>query len=216
MKTKAAAYREAVKVGGFSLPSKMPCHSYSIPAAFCKVGAELAKIAGTPCAICYAKKGRYVFPVVQAAMMRRYESLNRFDWVNVMAACINRLEGDSLGSGFFRWHDSGDLQSVDHLAAIVRVCTLTPSVKHWLPTRERLIVREYLNNSGTIPGNLCVRFSGNKVDHPTASAPAPCTRSEISTDASKATCPAPKQGGSCLDCRACWDRETEVVTYRAH
>jgi hypothetical protein len=47
-----------------SNPGKMPWLSYSIPASTCKLGAALAKVKGTVCNICYAKKGRYVFPIV--------------------------------------------------------------------------------------------------------------------------------------------------------
>ena len=37
---------------------------------------------------------------------------------------------------YFRWHDSGDVQDLDHLRRIYEVCKLTPDVQHWMPTRE--------------------------------------------------------------------------------
>ena len=64
-------------VGGLSRPSKMPGWGYSIPAIYCKMGAILSKIPGAVCRFCYAKKGRYIFPVVQAAMERRFRALDK-------------------------------------------------------------------------------------------------------------------------------------------
>ena len=76
-------------VGGFSAPSKMPCHGFSIPAKYCKVGSILRKVKGTACSFCYALKGRYVFPVVQNALERRFNKLNDPQWVDAMADAIN-------------------------------------------------------------------------------------------------------------------------------
>ena len=43
---------------------------------------------------------------------------------------------DRFGEPYHRWFDAGDLADVAMLKAIVRVCELTPTIKHWLPTRE--------------------------------------------------------------------------------
>jgi len=40
------------------------------------------------------------------------------------------------------------------------------------------------------------------------------TVSEVAT--AEASCPSSKQGGKCLDCRACWNREQFVVSYLKH
>src|SRR3954465_7511750 len=113
--------------GGLSNPSKMPGHGYSLPAKECKTGAKLAKIPGTTCHNCYALKGRYSFPNVQNALYRRLESLKDPKWVEAMVTQIKSSEDK-----YFRWHDSGDLQSVEHLQLITQVCLQTPKVKHWL------------------------------------------------------------------------------------
>jgi len=57
--------------GTLSKPSKMPGWSYGIPAKECKTGSKLAKIPGTVCHGCYALKGCYLFPNVQAAQYKR-------------------------------------------------------------------------------------------------------------------------------------------------
>jgi hypothetical protein len=119
-------------VGGLSKPSKMPGWAYGIPARECKTGSKLVKVKGSTCEGCYALKGCYVFPVVQAAQYKRLDSIKHPGWVKAMTALIN-----SKKSKFFRWHDSGDVQSVKHLAKIFEVCRRSPDVQHWMPTAKR-------------------------------------------------------------------------------
>ena len=69
-----------MQVGSLSNPSKMPGFGYSTPAKDCQTGSKLAEIVNSICSICYAKKGRYVFPNVQNAMQYRLDSLNKIDW----------------------------------------------------------------------------------------------------------------------------------------
>ena len=64
-------------VGGLSAPGKMPCKSFSISAFLCQTGGRLSKILGSVCAMCYARKGRYMFANVQAALARRMTVLAR-------------------------------------------------------------------------------------------------------------------------------------------
>lgn len=201
MKTK-----EAIQITGtLSKPSKMPGFAYGLPAKECKTGAKLAKVQGSTCSGCYALKGCYVFKVVQAAQYKRLESINDERWTTAMAAQIN-----SKKSKYFRWHDSGDVQSPEHLFKIFEVCKLTPAVKHWMPTREAWTKKyEHL-----APANLTIRFSATMVDQ---EAPASWRNtSTVTTDPAQATCPAPKQDNACGDCRACWDPNIKNVAYLAH
>ena len=201
------------KVGGFSAPSKMPCHGYSIPASRCKTGRKMRKVAGSICAICYALKGRYGFPNVQNALERRFKTIKGKRWVSDMVAAINRVEQ----SGFFRWHDSGDLQNLSHFGNICAIARLTPSIKYWLPTREYGMVREFIEKGGIIPDNLTVRFSALMVDGPAPETLAKRCGVQVSgACASAFTCPASKQGNVCGTCRACWSREVFNVTYKTH
>ena len=201
------------KVGGLSAPSKMPCHGYSIPAARCKTGRKMRKVAGSICAICYALKGRYSFAPVQNALERRFKTIRGKSWVSDMVAAINKVER----SGFFRWHDSGDLQSLSHFGNICAIARLTPNVKYWLPTREYGMVREFIEKGGIIPANLTVRFSALMVDGPAPETLAKRLGVQVSgACASAFTCPASKQGNVCGSCRACWNKETFNVTYKTH
>jgi hypothetical protein len=197
---------EALKiVGGLSKPSKMPGWAYGIPAAECKTGKKLVNVTGSTCEGCYANKGCYVFPVVQAAQYRRLKSIKTPQWVRAMVALIN-----SKKSKFFRWHDSGDVQDLKHLRKIFAVCRMTPDTKHWLPTREAW-VKPYLNEA---PDNLVVRFSMPMVDQE-AAASWPNT-STVVTDKTKKTCAAPDQDNECKDCRACWDKSVKNIAYYKH
>ena len=108
---------EALKlVGGLSKPSKMPGWAYGIPAKECKTGTILREIKNSTCEKCYALKGCYVFKVVQAAQYRRLDSIKHPLWVHAMASLIN-----SKKSKCFRWHDSGDVQDLKHLAKSCKV-----------------------------------------------------------------------------------------------
>ena len=171
--------------GTLSKPSKMPGWAYGIPAKECKVGSKLAKIPGTVCHGCYALKGCYVFPNVQAAQYKRLDSITDPRWVQAMAAQILRHK-----SKWFRWHDSGDIQSLKHLAKIFKVARLTPDVNHWLPTREAW-VKPYL---GRAPKNLVIRFSMPMVDQPAAES---WSHTSTVVSGSGRTCPAPDQNNAC-------------------
>lgn len=203
---------------GLSAPSKMPGYGYGLPARECGTGSKLRAVTGSTCSGCYAMKGRYVFPEVQAALYRRLEAIEKPLWAPVMAELIGRRK-----QTYFRWHDSGDLQSVAHLAAIVEVCNLTPSVRHWLPTREYRIVSEYVESGGTIPPNLNVRLSAHMIGGHTPTFPRLQGLVTVSTVSRAADdypgahhCPAPTQGNQCGDCRACWDRGVSQVDYHVH
>jgi len=195
---------EALKlVGGLSKPSKMPGWAYGLPAKECKTGSKLVKVEGSTCHGCYALKGCYVFKVVQEAQYRRLASTKHPLWVGAMALLIN-----SKKSKYFRWHDSGDVQDEAHLLKIFAVCKLTPSVKHWMPTREAWVKR-FLPLK---PHNLIIRFSAPMVDQA-----APSSWPHTSTVVTSGrTCPAPTQDNECKDCRACWDPTVKNVAYGQH
>jgi hypothetical protein len=203
-------------VGSLSAPSKMPCSGYSIPAKECKVGSRLTDVENSTCSGCYALKGRYVFPNVQNAMYNRYNSLmNDIDlWEKNMITYIGKYrKGDKR---YFRWHDSGDLQSINHLSAINNIALSLDGVQFWLPTREIKIVRTWQKIYGQFAPNLIVRISAHMNDaqpnhNITGYASGVIDKNQ---DLLGSKCPAPNQGNECLDCRACWT--TETVLYHKH
>jgi|TARA_B100001093_G_C26476600_1_gene862957 hypothetical protein len=202
MKVKEAA----AITGSMTRTSKMPGLSYSLPAWECKTGAKLRKIKNSVCAGCYALKGNYTrYPAIKAAQYVRLKAITDPRWVDSMVAQIKRQK-------FFRWHDAGDIQSMDHLNKIFEVCKLTPETRHWMPTREAQFLNQIKPEA--VPKNLIIRMSSHMIDQK------PVTfwpwTSTVTSKKEGASCPAPKQGGKCGSCRSCWDRNTPNVEYGKH
>lgn len=216
--------------GGLSCPEKMPGYAWGIPAARCHRGSKLRVKEGTVCSTCYACKGRYRFTGVEAAYERRYQgykNIRKDVWFEAMATDIL---SKCRKVPFFRWFDSGDLQDEDMLWNIVDVVSVAPLVNFWMSTREKGIVKRFIDSKvKPIPANLVIRVSADMIDGPP---PAGFTHtSTVSSVHSKedwatlvnhgATsdnhhCPAPLQGNVCGTCRACWDPAVKNVTYRRH
>ena len=197
--------------GSLGYPSKMPGTSYGISAHACITGAKLVGVAGSVCHGCYALRNNYNYSSVRTAHEKRLKSISGAGWSGAIAFLINRS-----GEIFHRWHDSGDLQSVEHLTKICAVAALTPKVKHWLPTRELGIVKTYQAQGGKIPANLVVRVSATMVDGPATHAwPHTSGVHTVATDGLR-VCPAPKQNNKCGACRACWSKEVAHVSYHKH
>ena len=190
-------------VGGLSKPSKMPGWSIGIPAKECKTGKKLRQIKNSVCEGCYALKGCYVFKVVQEAQYKRLEAISHPDWVLAMATLINSKKPD-----VFRWHDSGDVQDVQHLEKIFEVCRLTSNKKHWMPTREAWI-KDHMHKA---PANLVVRFSSPMIDQ----GPVKSWANTSTVSTKSRSCPAPDNNNECGSCRACWDPLVKNIEYGKH
>ena len=200
--------KEAKKItGSMTRTKKMPGLSYSLPAWECQVGKKLRKVKGSVCSGCYALKGNYTrYPAIKAAQYYRLASLMDPRWTTAMVAQIKRQK-------FFRWHDAGDIQSVQHLKNIMEVCNQTPQVRHWLPTRE--VKYTSLMDPEVVPKNLKIVLSDHMNDQSRGVSWWPYT-SGVSTTPGAVTCPSSKQGNKCLSCRKCWDRDTKRVIYGKH
>jgi hypothetical protein len=230
----------AEKVGGLSAPSKMPWYGFSTPAARCKTGGRLRQVAGSVCHGCYAHKGNYAWPNVKESLENRLAILLD-DPVRWVVDMVDAIKARALRFAptpadpwpAFRWHDSGDLQSAAHLGFIAQVARLTgrvrladgrsKAVRHWLPTREYAFVGEFFSAGGTLPPNLVVRLSAHMIDGPAPLALARkygLTVSGVHTKAGPpegaSACPAYDTGGKCLQCRNCWDKAVEFVSYPKH
>ena len=194
--------KEAKQItGSLTRTSKMPGLSYSLPAWECKTGSKLRKVKGSVCSACYALKGNYTrYKAIKAAQYDRLEKIKNSLWVAAMVVQVKRQK-------YFRWHDAGDVQDLDHLKKIYSVCRLTPEVKHWMPTREAWIK----NHLDSKPANLVIRFSPPMIGQRNDTWP----NSSMVVETG-ATCPAPKQNNSCGDCRQCWDPLVKVVSYGKH
>ena len=108
--------KEAKRItGSLTRTSKMPGLSYSLPAWECKTGSKLRKIKGSVCASCYALKGNYTrYKAIKAAQYVRLKALKDTKWIAAMVAQIIRQK-------YFRWHDAGDIQSMEHLLSLIHI-----------------------------------------------------------------------------------------------
>lgn len=202
-----------------SKTSKMPCPSFALPAGDkCLTGRRLIAVEGSVCKSCYARKGPSVFPNSLSVRMENWRittaalrhKSKRKQWIETLTSLIQ-----ASGTAWFRWHDSGDLLSAQHLRMICEVAERTPQVQHWLPTREYNFVA-LLTKVRDLPNNLTVRLSAHMVGHtlthrmPTSSVGAqvgfqcPATYRKDITD------------GACGDCRACWSASVPNIDYKKH
>src|SRR6056300_1588265 len=151
---KAIAESGKVSLGN----TKMPSTTFAISAKACKVGAKLVNVKGSTCSRCYALKLQKLRPSVDQGwtnnLLKAVKLINDNTtlWAKQMAFQIKR-GCSKLGIYEHRWFDSGDLQSVEMLHAIVLCANETPDINHWLPTREAKIVKLYREQYGKEPSN---------------------------------------------------------------
>lgn len=234
------ATKEATKEGWkesgnlFSLPSKMPGFSFSLPAGkTCPAGKVSVSTFGD-CAICkkcYAKKGNYCRPNVKASQDAKLRNLagslgadNGDTWVSMMVAALEVLVDH--GETLFRVHDSGDLFSERYINAWTRVCEAVPGLFFWFPTREwaRPSQMPALRELAACR-NVRVRMSALKLDEPAPDHPELRAGSSVYTDPKMALrdgqeiCPATLKGNpagcEANNCKKCWFSDSPIA-YMAH
>jgi hypothetical protein len=200
----------------------MPGSSFAISAKHCNVGSKLAKIEGSTCHKCYAIKLQNMRPSVNQGWIANLEKAQRLietdrqRWVSFMAFQIDKAS-IKTGQPYHRWFDSGDLQSLAMLEAIVSVCNATPHIAHWLPTREARLIKAYLAKHKAFPSNLVVRVSATMInDQPSRNYKNTSTVHRKGIVPVGHVCPASNQGNACGDCRACWMHEIKNVSYPLH
>lgn len=230
--------------GAFGEPSKMPCATYGLDAFVCKTGSELALHPDSTCAGCYAREGFYKTygPVIknrrthQAAIHHPFwvEAMIRMIW-DYIRDCDRRAREESESIAFqpaviyFRFHDSGDLWSLDHFENICAIAEATSRVLYWLPTREYGIVEQFLREGGVIPRNLTVRLSAHWDEKPPELPPLlrglPTSTVHLTHRKpvkvgprrnSSIECRAYTRGNFCGNCRACWHGDVPNVSYTKH
>lgn len=231
-------------IGSMGFPSKMPGTCYGLPATACRTGSKLVKVPGSVCNGCYALTGTYKRTNVAIAQRRRLASITNPRWADAMVFLLQRLHRHpiqvDLGSlgvrlqratgdrraryrynapGFHRWHDSGDLQSVDHLRSICEVAARTPWIKHWLPTQELAMVKLFVGAGGVIPKNLVIRVSSVMLgDHTPRNWPTTSSVAGFGAVMPRGAkvCPAAHQDHHCGKCRDCWSSKARHVIYPQH
>lgn len=233
---------EAIKITGtIGSTTKMPGTSYGLPARACKTGSKLRGTPNSVCADCYAMKGFYTRGSVERAQERRLKAIEHPRWADAMVVQLDRIHSKMIrvdlgevgvrlqkkgGSryrdilpGWHRWHDSGDLQSLEHLMKICEIAARLPWIRFWLPTQERGILVDWRECGGYVPDNLTIRVSHPIVDTKKSTSSTWVTMSSVYTTEPAPgahVCPAPKQNHACGECRACWSRDVPHVAYEKH
>jgi hypothetical protein len=141
-----------------------------------------------------------------------------FKYNHINGSKLNFKFSSSLKNGYFRWFDSGDLQDVNHLKAIIKIANELPTIKFWLPTKEHNLLKDVFIRQGIqCPDNLIIRLSSNYIDQ------APSTQQFLTSTVFShgnqpigQACIAPSQDGKCLDCRACWNKSIPTISYAEH
>jgi hypothetical protein len=162
------------------------------------------------CQGCYATTGNYRFPNVKAP-----REFNREDWKRTRWATDMVLALDS--SRYFRWFDSGDMYDLKLAEKIYQVMSLTPWVKHWLPTRMYKFKKyqHVLKLMQELP-NVVVRFSSDSVNGDIIPGQTTSTIFSGTVPQGATECQAYQHEGKCNGCRACYDKAVPVIAYKAH
>jgi hypothetical protein len=163
------------------------------------------------CQGCYAIGGNYLFPNVVAPREFNQKDWKRDAWVSDM---VDALRNDR----YFRWFDSGDMYDVRLAQKMLQVMTLTPDVKHWLPTR----MHKFPKFAGVLAAmqalpNVMVRASSDSVTgdytpgvHGSTIVPS------LDAPDGVTVCHAATNEGKCGPCRACYSKDVAVIGYVAH
>lgn len=208
-------------IGSLSKTTKIPVPGYSISAFDCVTGSKLAEVEGSVCSKCYAKKGNNRFPKIQASYRKRLAQITKPEWVKYMSELIDKQDTinkkQGKPHGYFRWFNSGDLQSLQHLAKIVEIAKHLPHIKFWLPTHEIGMVGKYLKIE-PFPKNLTVRLSAAMIDQKAPNILG-LTGSGVVTDKKRSNCKAYKsknKKANCGSCRMCWNPNVKEIYYPLH
>ena len=206
--------KESQEYGKISLGNtKMPGTTFAICAFACITGSKLAKVEGSICNGCYSIKLQKLRPSVNKGYKKnlfKWQVSNSINWIDAMVFQILRAKVKE-----HRWFDSGDLQSMEMLEAIIKVARKTPEVKHWLPTKEYKIITKYLKTN-TLPANLIVRVSAAMIDGKPSKAFRNTSTVHRNNEPLGFECKARTRGNACGPCRACWDKRIKNVSYPKH
>lgn len=162
------------------------------------------------CQGCYATTGNYRFANVKKPREFNREDWKRLSWVDDMVKALDN-------SRYFRWFDSGDMYDLKLAKRIYLVMMLTPNVKHWLPTRMHKFdkFKQVIADMQALP-NVVVRLSSDSVTGDVIEGLNTSTIFSGDAPAGVTECQAYQHEGKCNGCRACYDKDVQVIGYKAH
>jgi hypothetical protein len=162
------------------------------------------------CQGCYATTGNYRFANVKKPREFNREDWKRDTWVNEM---VEALEN----SRYFRWFDSGDMYDLKLAEKIRKVMLHTPWVSHWLPTRMHKFPKfKRVISEMELLSNVVVRFSSDSVNGEIIQGQTTSTIFSDTVPVGAVECQAYQHDGKCNGCRACYNKDVQVIAYKAH
>lgn len=199
---------------GLSKNSKMPAYTLAIPARqTCPRGDKLAQVVGTVCHGCFAMKGHDAMRPAKDAKARRLAVIKlALGYSTIRTLWLMAFKVAMTKETYFRWHSAGDIFSAEYADLMAHACTITPQVKHWVPTREAQAAKPLLALS-----NVVVRVSDDMVNQVSNKHVGNTSGVHTGPVPSRGfTCPAPQNAGSCGECRTCWNSAISHVSYHLH
>ena len=210
--------------------SKMNVPSYGVHTNNCNVGTGLNNNPKSIChhSNCYAKNGTFRFRSVRLKMLSNMEFLNSPDFVDTLTYEIKKTR-----CAYFRWFDSGDINSFEQGVKVSTVCMNTPDVKHWIPTKETKHFRNAEKYMRTVLNydyhNAVVRYSAHLIDAAPSKLEGIVNTSTVYTHidspgltrgANDYICrvydldeDTGERGKSCGTCDACWNPSVSNISY---
>ena len=162
------------------------------------------------CQGCYATTGNYRFANVKKPREFNREDWKRDTWVSDMVQALD-------SSRYFRWFDSGDMYDLSLAIKILAVMEKTPHCKHWLPTRMHKFIKfQHTIDSMMALDNVVVRFSSDSVNGEIIQGQTTSTIFSDTVPAGAVECKAYQHEGKCNGCRACYNKDVQVIAYKAH
>jgi hypothetical protein len=143
--------------------STMASRSTSYPTEFCATGRHLKNINESTCAGCYAEGVTYNYDNTARRQIQSFNDMVQ-DPIEYHSRLADQIPNEGKdGLPVFRYLDSGDAHSPEHLALMLDTATLNPNIIHWIPTREFGMVNKVLASRGyapdAIPPNVRLRMS---------------------------------------------------------
>jgi len=113
----------------------------------------------SPCHMCYARKGAYIWPTAKNAYQWRYEQTKLDSFVDDMVRDIVRTKAK-----FVRVHDSGDYYSREYINKWLAIANALPDVRFYSYTKSVRLWKAVID-AGMMPDNYDIIFSqGSKED----------------------------------------------------
>lgn len=193
--------------------SKLGVKSWSLEAVkTCPGAISSAGVLVDACEGCYATTGFYLFGAA-----KNVRAFNQEAWKSdtFVSEFIQELDKER----YFRWFDSGDMYTLELAEKMYSIMVATPWVKHWLPTRMQKFSKfQAIIAKMNALDNVVVRFSSDSVmgEYTKGLHGSTILPTAEQADSNTFVCKAYENEGKCGTCKACYDKNVNLIGYVAH